>query len=60
MVMPVQAPYPALRSWLDRLQREPALTVDVLDIQRNDVQSDQVQAQVGISLWWRQPKREAP
>lgn len=60
MAMPVQAPYPALRSWLDRLQREPALTVDVLDIQRNDAQSDQVQAQVGISLWWRQAKREAP
>lgn len=60
MAMPVQAPYPALRTWLDRLQREPALTVDVLDIQRSDVQSDQVQAQVSISLWWRQTKREAP
>lgn len=60
MAMPVQAPYPALRTWLDRLQREPALTVDALDIQRSDVQSDQVQAQVSISLWWRQTKREAP
>lgn len=60
MAMPVQAPYPALRTWLDRLQREPALTIDALDIQRNDVQSDQVQAQVSLSLWWRQPKREAP
>ena len=60
MTMPVQAPYPALRTWLDRLQREPALTVDTLDIQRNDVQSDQVQAQVSLSLWWRQTKREAP
>lgn len=60
MTMPVQAPYPALRTWLDRLQRETALTVDALDIQRNDVQSDLVQAQVSLSLWWRQPKREAP
>lgn len=60
MAMPVQAPYPALRTWLDRLQREPALTVDALDIQRGDVQSDQVQAQVSISLWWRQTKREVP
>lgn len=60
MAMPVQVPYPALRTWLDRLQREPALTIDALDIQRNDVQSDQVQAQVSLSLWWRQPKREAP
>lgn len=60
MAMPVQAPYPALRTWLDRLQREPALTVDALDIQRNDLQSDQVRAQVSISLWWRQTKRESP
>jgi hypothetical protein len=67
MTMPVQAPYPALRTWLDRLQREPALTVDALDIQRADVQSDQVQAQVSLSLWWRQsapsasqPMEEAP
>lgn len=60
MVMPVQATYPALRTWLDRLQREPALTVDALDIQRNDLQSDQVSAQVSLSLWWRQTRREAP
>lgn len=55
MTMPVQAPYPALRTWLDRLQREPGLTVDAIDIQRSDVQSDQVRAQVSLSLWWRQP-----
>lgn len=60
MVMPVQAPYPALRTWLDRLQQEPALSVDALDIQRNDVQSDQVQAQVSISLWWRMAAEAQP
>lgn len=64
MTMPVQAPYPALRTWLDRLQREPGLTVDAIDIQRNDLQSDQVRAQVSLSLWWRQSasplKGEAP
>ncbi len=64
MTMPVQAPYPALRTWLDRLQREPGLTVDAIDIQRSDVQSDQVRAQVSLSLWWRQSalplKGEAP
>lgn len=60
MAMPVQAPYPALRTWLDRLQREPGLSIDTLDIQRNDLQSDGVQAQVGISLWWRQPRRASP
>ena len=58
MVMPVQAPYPALRSWLDRLQREPGLSIDALDIQRNDVQSDTVQAQVSLSLWWRSTQQE--
>ncbi len=54
MTMPLQAPYPALRTWLDRLQREPGLTVDAIDLQRSDVQSDQVRAQVSLSLWWRQ------
>lgn len=54
MTMPVQVPYPALRTWLDRLQRETGLTVDAIDIQRSDVQSDQVRAQVSLSLWWRQ------
>jgi len=53
MAMPVQTSYPALRSWLDRLQREPALSVDAIDIQRNDLGSDQVRAQVSVSLWWR-------
>jgi hypothetical protein len=38
--------------------------VDALDIQRADLGSDQVQAQLVISLWWRQPAQrraaEAP
>ncbi len=59
MSMPVQVPYPALRTWLDQLQREPALTVDALDIQRGDLQSDQVQAQVSLSLWWRRSAQPA-
>ena len=54
MSMPVQAPYPVLRTWLDRLQREPALSIDALDIQRTELGSDEVTAQVGLSLWWRQ------
>ena len=60
MTVPVQAPYPAVRSWLDRLKREPGLTVDALDIQRSDLTSDQVQAQLVISLWWRQPATRQP
>lgn len=58
MAMPVQTSYPALRSWLDRLQREPALSVDAIDIQRNDLGSDQVRAQVSVSLWWRLSGRD--
>ncbi len=54
MVMPVQASYPALRTWLAVLLRQPALSIDSLDIQRTDPMSDQVKAQVTVSLWWRQ------
>jgi hypothetical protein len=54
MTMPVKAPYPVVRTWLDRLQREPALSIDALDIQRQEMGSDEVTAQVSLSLWWRQ------
>lgn len=60
MSMPVKAPYPVLRTWLDRLQREPALSVDALDIQRPELASDEVTAQVSLSLWWRQTGKGAP
>lgn len=56
LVMPVQAAYPALRTWLSLLLREPALSLDSLDIQRSDPMSDQVKAQVSVSLWWRQER----
>ena len=56
MVMPVQASYPALRTWLDSLLRQPALSIDAIDIQRSDPMSDQVKAQVSVSLWWRQDR----
>lgn len=54
--LPVQTSYPALRTWLSLLLREPALSVDALDIQRSDPMSDQVKAQVMVSLWWRQDR----
>ena len=56
MVMPVQTSYPALRTWLSALLRQPALSIDSLDIQRADPMSDQVKAQVTVSLWWRQDR----
>jgi len=56
MVMPVQTSYPALRTWVAALLRQPALSIDALDIQRADPMSDQVKAQVTVSLWWRQDR----
>lgn len=56
MVMPVQTSYPALRTWLAAMLRQPALSIDALDIQRADPMSDQVKAQVTVSLWWRQDR----
>jgi hypothetical protein len=54
LVMPVQTSYPQLRTWLALLAREPALSIDSLDIQRSDALSDQVRCQLNVSLWWRQ------
>lgn len=56
MVMPVQTNYPALRTWVAALLRQPALSIDALDIQRADPMSDQVKAQITVSLWWRQDR----
>ena len=54
MVMPVEAPYGAVRAWMRQLLAEPALSLDAVDIQRADLMSDTVKAQVTVSLWWRQ------
>jgi hypothetical protein len=56
MTMPVEGSYAAVRTWVDRLLKQPALSVDALDIQRPDVMSDKVKAQVAVSLWWRQDR----
>jgi hypothetical protein len=56
MTMPVEGSYAALRTWVDRMLKQPALSVDALDIQRPDVMSDKVKAQVAVSLWWRQDR----
>ncbi|MFT3858860.1 MAG: hypothetical protein QM742_15640 [Aquabacterium sp.] len=54
MVVPVEASYPSLRRWIGHMLEEPSLSIDVLDIERPDLQSDRVKAQVTVSLWWRQ------
>ena len=52
--MPVQTTYTNLRAWLQSLQQQPALSIDALDIERTDPMSEQVKAQISVSLWWRQ------
>jgi hypothetical protein len=59
MTMPVQGRYTAVRDWIQQLLREPALSVDGLSIQRDNVQTDAVVAQVSVSLWWRQGAQPA-
>lgn len=54
MSMPVEGAYPAVRAWLDRLLQQPALSLDALELQRSSAMSDQIKAQVSVSLWWRQ------
>lgn len=53
--LPAQALYPALRAWLAQLSSQKALSIDSLDISRSDPMSEQVKAQVTVSLWWRLP-----
>jgi len=57
ITLPVQAPYPVLRTWVnDVLQAPawgPAVSLDALVIERSDVMTDEVKARVVWSLWWR-------
>lgn len=60
MVMPVSGSYPALKAWMAQLLKEPALSIDDLAMQRTDPASDQLQARVTVSLWWRKPEKARP
>lgn len=60
MVMPVEGRYGAVRAWLTQLLKQPALSIDSLDLQRSDVMSDQVKARVSVSLWWRRQDKVRP
>lgn len=53
MQIPVEGPYLAVRRWVDALLRQGALSLDAIDVQRGDLMTDQVKAQVSLSLWWR-------
>lgn len=54
MVLPVEAPYPALRSWLGAVLQDRAVSLDALDVVRTDPMGDQVKARVALSVWWRE------
>jgi type II secretory pathway component PulM len=51
--LPVQAPYAALATWLTQLRTLPGLSIDTLEISRDDVMSEQVKGRVGVSIWVR-------
>lgn len=61
LVLPVEASYPALRSWLVEVLRHPSISLDALEVSRDQVMSDQVRARVTLSLWWKKrPAVPAP
>jgi hypothetical protein len=52
--LPLKGRYAALRAWLSRALRDNGgLTLDALDIERHDVDSNDVEAKVTLSLWAR-------
>lgn len=57
MVLPVEAPYPALRAWLGAVLQDRAVSLDALDVVRADPMGEQVKARVALSVWWRQEAR---
>ena len=57
MVLPVEAPYPALRAWLGAVLQDRAVSLDALEVVRADPMGEQVKARVALSVWWRQEAR---
>jgi hypothetical protein len=52
--LPLKGRYAALRAWLSRALRDNGgLTLDALDIERRDVDANDVEAKVTLSLWAR-------
>jgi hypothetical protein len=54
--LPLAGRYDVLRAWIAQtLHDEPAITLDVIDLKRKDVTTDQLDAHVVLSLWTREP-----
>lgn len=56
--MPLEASYPALRAWIAHVQRQQMISIDKLDIHREDVESGHVKARLQISIWRRSTSAE--
>lgn len=56
IAIPLKGQYEQVRTWLaDVLNDDAALSLDELDVHRDNAISDQVQARVVLSLWLRGP-----
>jgi type II secretory pathway component PulM len=51
--VPVQASYPALVNWLQQVRSLGGVSLDAIEISRDEVMSDQVKGRVGLSIWMR-------
>jgi hypothetical protein len=51
--VPVQASYPALVDWLLQVRSLGGVSMDALEISRDEVMSDQVKGRVALSIWVR-------
>lgn len=56
--VPVQASYPALVQWLGQVRKLGGVSMDALEVSRDEVMSDQVKGRVSLSIWLR-PKQGA-
>lgn len=56
--LPLKGTYPALREWIARsLQDQPALSLDAVQIRREQAQADPIEARVKATLWVRNEPR---
>lgn len=53
ITMPIEGRYEAVRETLDWVLRQPAMSLDAMAIRRSDPMTDQVQASLSLSVWWR-------
>jgi len=60
VVLPLSGPYPALRRFIDQALREdPALSLDLLRLERSDPQAGELKAELQWSLWMQSPSADA-